>query len=109
MPSSVPIAHVCPNCGSSACAKVKPTAFLSYNLDRICTACQTRYAPPTPGWASVTFLVVGVALILVGGFWFLRNLGAEHNAGTMFGGGIVVMGVLACRQGIRGFKEKPVA
>jgi hypothetical protein len=109
MPSTVPIARVCPQCGSSQCSKVKPAAFVSYTLDRICTVCQTRYAPPTPLWASVAFLSIGALLVLVGIPWALINAVAQNPTGTLFGCGILVMGLLACGQGIRSFMQKPVA
>ena len=62
-----PISTVCPACGSSAHRKVKPTTALAFTDDRICSACSTRYSPPTPLWARVVFGSIGLVLLLCGG------------------------------------------
>jgi hypothetical protein len=61
----VPIARVCPACGCAEYTLVKPEALVAYAYDRLCLRCRTRYAIPTPVWASVTFIVFGLALAAV--------------------------------------------
>jgi|GEM_PF-6157077 len=60
-----PICPRCPNCGNRQYHAVQPAEFLTFSKDRLCLACNTRYAPPTPLWATIVFILIG-GLLCVG-------------------------------------------
>ena len=66
-----PICSKCPNCGGIDFNKVKPEAAIAFTDDRVCTACGTRYTPPTPFWAAV--LLVAAGGIFLGGDVFFAG------------------------------------
>jgi hypothetical protein len=61
-----PVCRTCPNCGSSDYEAVKPAAMVAFASDRVCRVCSTRYTPPTPVWARITFGVIGLAALAFG-------------------------------------------
>jgi hypothetical protein len=64
--SQYPISERCPQCGGREHEKRKPDAVVAFAADRVCKACQTRYTPPTPAWAAVVLLLVGLLFASVG-------------------------------------------
>jgi hypothetical protein len=60
------VAHICPKCGGAEYKRRKPEKWIAFIADRMCTACGTRYTPPTPSWAGVVFIVIGLVLAGVG-------------------------------------------
>jgi hypothetical protein len=58
--SLYPISKVCPACGEARHKKIKPDAWIAFVADRLCESCGCRYTPPTPVWASLCFLVIGL-------------------------------------------------
>jgi hypothetical protein len=60
-----PICRKCPNCHGSDFKRLKPKRPIAFTDDRECKSCGTRYTPPTPLWAAVLFLVIGVCILLV--------------------------------------------
>jgi hypothetical protein len=61
-----PVAASCPKCACTEFRRVKVDRPVAFTDDRECTACGTRYTPPTPLWAAVVFVLLG-ALITAGG------------------------------------------
>jgi hypothetical protein len=76
------ISRKCPKCQGIDFKRVKPERPIAFTDDRECKSCGTRYTPPTPLWASVVFIGIGVLILLVdifgvgvcfaqgGDFWF---------------------------------------
>jgi hypothetical protein len=63
--SIYPVSQRCPQCGGTACAKIKPeTPHFTGQWDRACTTCGTRYTPPIPVWAAFVLIALGIAIIL---------------------------------------------
>jgi hypothetical protein len=60
-----PISSKCPNCGGIDFTTVRIERGIAFTDDRVCKGCGTRYTPPTPFWAAVLFVALGV-LFLVG-------------------------------------------
>ncbi len=101
---SYPVSNVCPKCGNAEFKKRKPDKWIAFTADRVCTACQTRYTPPTPTWAGVVFIFVGLFLTGVGFVGVLVQLLRPDGAslvGSICEGFIGVIGVLAILHGVR--------
>jgi hypothetical protein len=60
-----PESKKCPRCHGTDFKRVKPEG-IAFTDDRVCKNCGTRYTPPTPLWAAVLFIVIGVPIFLVG-------------------------------------------
>jgi hypothetical protein len=103
----VPVSPVCPACGETEYKRVQPKRLVAFTKDRVCRACQTRYAPPTPRWAALVFLLGGGLLLLSGLAGLALTtfaLVARHSpdpVGMVLSGGVAVMGAVAGRHGIR--------
>jgi hypothetical protein len=54
------MSKVCPSCGGTAYTTVYPERMIAFQKDRICEACGTRYSLPTPRWAGVVFVLLGL-------------------------------------------------
>ena len=98
------VGHVCPTCQSSEYKPVRPDRWIAFTWDRVCRSCGTRYAPPTPTWAAVVFLVIG---FLLAGLGFLgliiRLLSGNVLAIPAMAceGFLAFLGILAIVQGLR--------
>ena len=67
-PAPKPIPHglisqTCPKCGGNDYETVKPDRLIAFVYDRICRNCHIRYVLPTPLWAAILFILVGLLLI----------------------------------------------
>ena len=60
-----PIARVCPRCGSASFLRVRAKGPISFTDDRKCKECGTRYTPPTPRWAAIVFIILGLLIGMV--------------------------------------------
>src|SRR5579885_9020 len=104
---AVPVSKVCPDCGSEKFRKVRARRWVAFTDDRICESCGTRYAPPTPRWAGVVFVLIGVILWLTGMATVLVCLSSLLRGGTpgvidmVLGAGLVVLGVAVAIHGCR--------
>lgn len=58
----VEYASACPNCGKVRSKKVQPDTLIAFVSDRICLSCKTRYRLPTPLWAAIVFVVIGILM-----------------------------------------------
>jgi hypothetical protein len=104
MMSKRPVAKACPECGSGAYRSCKPQGSVAFASDQECKACGTRYKPPTPWWAAVVFLAVGLGMLGGGAAAFLLLLShpAPNPIGlaltaclAVVGGGVIWHGVRA--------------
>jgi hypothetical protein len=68
------VCRVRPACGCPEYNRIAPLTLIAYVRDRKCLECQTEYTPPTPLWAALVFIILGVPLALVGGYGALINL-----------------------------------
>ena len=93
-PPSYPVSQNCPQCGSAAFKRVKPDAELAFASDRVCKECGTRYTPPTPAWARMVFVGLGLVFLVVGvalGIVFLTD-----EPQRLKGGLLLLIGGPAC-------------
>jgi hypothetical protein len=86
----------------------RPVAFTD---DRECVACGARYTPPTPVWAAVIFILLGVLITAVGGtgvVFYLFLVEKNFIEGIHLGVSTAVTGVgLACTLfGIRSLRSR---
>jgi hypothetical protein len=65
--------------------------------------CNTIYTPPTPIWAALLFILIGVVMLLAGSFFVIAGIlrGVKDPIGSVFFGGVVAVGVLAVIHGVR--------
>ena len=105
-----PIAKVCPQCGGTNYDTKAPGGFMpAFTMDRICKACGTRYTPPTPAWAGIVFIVIGLLLAGFSGIALLPTLAGRE--GTHIPACEIVLGIMgvACVvYGITSFSQRPV-
>jgi hypothetical protein len=60
--TTYPVSKLCPHCGGAEYTTGPPAGFIAFVKDRICKSCHTRYTPPTPFWAAVVFILIGLPL-----------------------------------------------
>jgi uncharacterized protein (DUF983 family) len=90
-----PVALSCPACGAAEFKRVKPHAELAFAMVRVCTACGTRYTPPTPAWARAVFVALGLGFGIGGcvlGYVFLTEEPVRLKGGVLS----VAGGLAAC-------------
>jgi len=97
----VPVSKVCPKCGGTNYTKRKPRATVAFVFDRVCSDCNTRYSPPTPTCASIVFLLVGLALTMMGLLSVIGALFLGNPTGLVCWGPLGVVGLLAAIFGIK--------
>jgi hypothetical protein len=106
--SKYPIASNCPQCGSKDFKRVKVEDRIAFTEDRKCTACGTRYTPPTPAWAAVVFILLGILIAAVGivfGFAFLIRKDDVRLRDLVYGTILTVFGLSAIIYGIRSLRR----
>jgi hypothetical protein len=72
--SKYPISEHCPQCGSSDYTRRKPETRVAFSDDRVCKGCQTRYTPPTPAWAGIVFIIVGMVFVAIVAVLLLEHI-----------------------------------
>jgi hypothetical protein len=65
-----PVSSSCPICGGKEYELHRPDRLVAFVNDRVCKSCGQRYVPPTPGWAAVVFMLIGL-LILGSGIFLI--------------------------------------
>lgn len=101
--SKYPISKVCPQCAGTAFKRKKSEEFIAFGSDRICDACQTRYTPPTPVWAAIVFILIGLLMALFGGYAIFTRLTRGNIIGIpamIIEGFIGFLGLLAIGHGL---------
>lgn len=92
-PVAYPVSKICPQCGSGDFTRVRPERWIAFAWDRVCGQCGTRYSPPTPLWAALVFLAIGLGFTALGVVAFTAG-----DVCTMLLGPV---GILAIIHGIR--------
>ena len=93
-----PISVDCPECSGTEYDTRPSERRISYTSDRVCKQCGTRYTPPTPAWAAVAFIVVG--LVIAGCCVFAIGGAAGSPGGLLSVGFLGIVGVFAVRHGL---------
>lgn len=104
-----PVSKACPACGEAGFRPVKPSKWIAFSSDRKCTGCATVYTPPTPVWAALVFLLIGLTMLVAGGASAVASLvrptmdppAPLNPIGVLTSGGVAVVGVLAVIHGAR--------
>jgi hypothetical protein len=98
-----PISMLCPKCGKGEHKKRKSEKWIAFSADRVCTACGTRYTPPTPAWAGVVFVFAGLPLVGIGLTGVVIGIarGPVGLPGMACEGFLGVLGVLSIIHGLR--------
>jgi hypothetical protein len=96
-----PVSRTCPKCGGAEYRRVAPQRLIAFVSDRVCKSCSTRYTPPTPGWAGVVFILVGLLLAGVGLFDILVGLARGNPFPPVCSGALGLLGVVVIAHGIR--------
>ena len=102
--SKYPISQACPQCGNAEYQTTRAEEFVAFANDRICRACNARYTPPTPAWAAIVFVVVGLLLAGFGGLSLIIHLNSVNPIGIpamACEGFLGFLGLLAIGQGFR--------
>lgn len=94
-------ARVCPNCGSAEHRKIKPDTLIAFEYNRICEKCGTLYIPPTPLWASIVFILIGL-LFTFGAAWeMLLHYESDEPLHMVWKGLWFLLGICVLIVGIR--------
>jgi hypothetical protein len=105
-PPPPPVSRVCPRCGGVSFRSVRPKGMIAFGWDRVCKGCGTQYTPPTPRWAGIAFVILGLPLTAFGGVSIALRVGSGNVLGIpamACEGFVAVLGVLAVVRGIRSF------
>ena len=103
IPGVYPISKTCPSCGGGEYTEKRPERWIAFAKDRVCTACNTRYTPPTPLWAAGIFIAAGVLLAVAGAFTtFVEVTAASPNVlSIVFYIAMLSLGLAALVHGLR--------
>ena len=108
----IPISETCPSCGSDQFRKVRSKRTIAFTDDRICLKCEARYAPPTPRWAGILFVVFGLIVSLAGAIMVVvfmlslsRDDGRVDVIGLAFGVGFLLVGPASVIHGIHAISK----
>jgi RNA polymerase subunit RPABC4/transcription elongation factor Spt4 len=100
-----PVASSCPQCGSQDFTRVKVEGRVAFTDDRKCTACGTRYTPPTPAWAAFVFILLGILITAVGAAFCFFARGAVLVRDLVYGSILTVFGLSCIIYGIRSLRR----
>ena len=95
------IARVCPNCASSEHRKIKPDTLVAFEYNRICEKCGTLYVPPTPLWASILFVIIGLVFTLGAAWEMILHFNAAEPGLIFWKGVWLILGISVLLYGIR--------
>jgi hypothetical protein len=98
------ISKFCPKCASEQYTEHRPDRLVAFAKDRVCASCQTRYSPPTPVWAAVVFILIGLPLATFGAFSIFVRLTSGNLLGIpalLIEGFLGLVGAAAIVHGIR--------
>lgn len=82
----------------------RPERLVAFAHDRVCNSCNTRYTPPTPGWAGIVFILIGLPLAGFGVFAVIARVASGNPLGIpamAVEALLAFAGLLATVQGIR--------
>jgi hypothetical protein len=103
-----PVSTNCPICGSTEYKVRRPERLIAFRWDRLCRSCDTRYTPPTPVWAAVMFIFIGLLFIGIFGLEILIPLAAGRMIsppGMVCSGFLAILGILSIVHGYRSLSD----
>jgi hypothetical protein len=107
--SDYPTSTVCPQCGSTEYTTRRAEKFVSFVNDRVCQSCNTRYSPPTPRWAGVVFIFIGLVLGIAGIYSIILRIQSGNPLGfpaMLIEGFLGFIGLIAIGVGIKTIVSK---
>jgi hypothetical protein len=102
---SYPPSRRCPRCGEERHKPAEADAWIASLADRVCLTCGCRYSPPTPLWAVLVLILIGLA---GGPVSLVATLAAalELKVGAALISGVALVLSLWCMaRGLRGLAE----
>lgn len=97
--SDIPVGHACPNCSSLEYHRVRPDRWIAFRSDRICRDCETRYIPPTPRWAGLVFISIGLIMGSIGVIGFFLSLPGSSSVALIVSVFLGFLGLLSLIHG----------
>jgi hypothetical protein len=98
------ISKACPKCGNAEYTEHRPERLVAFAKDRVCQSCGSRYSPPTPVWAAVVFILIGLPLAAFGAFSLFVRITSGNLLGIpalLIEGFLGLVGAAAIIHGIR--------
>jgi hypothetical protein len=95
------VSSTCPSCGGGEFRSVRPERWIAFTWDRVCKSCGTRYTPPTPRWAGLVFILIGLPLAGLGLFGAILGLAGGNPFALACEGALGLLGALAIVHGLR--------
>ena len=83
----------CDNCGGVKFNRVKPLATFAFAKDFQCVECREQIPAPVPAWGSITMLVPGTLLFLLGVFYAVSTAFGGFNIGVVLGTVLAIFGL----------------
>ena len=96
----------CPNCGYREFVRMPAISFVAFSKDYVCRRCVTRFPAPTPRWAAILFITIGVPMAWFGIPRFFFSVFDLDTFGMLIGGCIAYVGIRIVWFGIKAMKSK---
>lgn len=106
MPTKLPICPSCPQCGSRRFQSIRPDGVLAYRNDRQCLACETRYSLPTPAWAAIVFILIGIVLAVGCTASLIIVMARGSIAGLPLNLAFAMLGIVSVRLGFLSLRQE---
>ena len=68
-------------------------SFVAFSKDYVCRRCVTRFPAPTPRWAAILMIALGVPMALIGSGIFFFGLSILDTFATLIGGSMAYVGI----------------
>lgn len=96
----------CPSCRYREFVRMPATSFVAFSKDYVCRRCVTRFPAPTPLWAAIVFMTVGVSAALIGLLICYFSVPDLDTLVVLVGGSIASVGIRIAWFGIKAMKSK---
>lgn len=83
----------CPSCGYGEFVRMPAISFVAFSKDYVCRRCVTRFPAPTPRWAAILFIAIGVPMALIGSRILFFSLSDLDTFAILIGGSIASAGI----------------
>lgn len=101
----LPICSRCPNCGRNEYLPIRPARIIAFRSDRECETCGTDYSPPTPLWAAIIFILLGIIFTAGCGISLFLAIADGSILALPSNALFFALGVLCIRHGIQSLRE----